>query len=475
MSFLSFATSRRPSSRSDDLESQQLSTSTLRLPPTAARLLGMAQSQATRSQESQMLMSLERRARDLQKLFQQYLDAQAEGLLANTGRSSDDHRSSTASSNVASIGPNGSLPVPVVPVRQPIKRPDSLREVRQKLWRTMHSLSRTRAEELEHLDATIRPLQTAVKQIDAWEAKRSKLDKEIASIEETGPTVRMDELGQEDRALTDQINAMEMKISELRSQQRVVRLEQGTLQNSLQSRMSSFKGSKAILDKEIKSFLRHPPPAVLHRTNSSDTFLSLPADRRTLPIARDDIVEQERALRQRKEDVDVERHALDEGAAMWKEAASAVISLEKALAQEMANLDAPDETQHEAESATQNAEHKEGMSMLLEHMDTTIQQLETSLRLAETRSWNLLVCCIGAELEALQQGREILQHALGLSEPPTPSENTQEENEIQKTDDERPITPEHPEDVSPAAEMRKSPKEEDPESLLLSGNGDESE
>jgi hypothetical protein len=47
-------------------------------------------------------------------------------------------------------------------------------------------------------------------------------------------------------------------------------------------------------------------------------------------------------------------------------------------------------------------------------MDTTITYLTSSLDTAATRSWNLLVCAIGAELEAFKQGKDLLEETLFL-------------------------------------------------------------
>ncbi len=47
-------------------------------------------------------------------------------------------------------------------------------------------------------------------------------------------------------------------------------------------------------------------------------------------------------------------------------------------------------------------------------MDATTAGLQRSFRLAQSRDWNLLVCAIGAELDAFQQGRRLLRAALGL-------------------------------------------------------------
>jgi hypothetical protein len=51
---------------------------------------------------------------------------------------------------------------------------------------------------------------------------------------------------------------------------------------------------------------------------------------------------------------------------------------------------------------------------LLDQMETTISYLEEKLEVATSRAWNLLVCAIGAELEAFVQGKTVLEEALGV-------------------------------------------------------------
>jgi hypothetical protein len=51
---------------------------------------------------------------------------------------------------------------------------------------------------------------------------------------------------------------------------------------------------------------------------------------------------------------------------------------------------------------------------LLDQMDATITFMDEKLEYASSRSWNLLTCAIGAELEAFQQGRDLLHEALGV-------------------------------------------------------------
>jgi hypothetical protein len=50
-------------------------------------------------------------------------------------------------------------------------------------------------------------------------------------------------------------------------------------------------------------------------------------------------------------------------------------------------------------------------------MDMVIDDLESKFHTAEEKNWKLLIAAIGAELDALRQGRTILEGVLGAPEP----------------------------------------------------------
>ncbi|KAL9607459.1 MAG: hypothetical protein Q9167_007635 [Letrouitia subvulpina] len=54
------------------------------------------------------------------------------------------------------------------------------------------------------------------------------------------------------------------------------------------------------------------------------------------------------------------------------------------------------------------------MEKVLKKMALARGKVEEGLKTAEEKGWNLLVVCIGAELEALMEGEGLLKGALGL-------------------------------------------------------------
>jgi hypothetical protein len=116
-------------------------------------------------------------------------------------------------------------------------------------------------------------------------------------------------------------------------------------------------------------------------------------------MARDYWQDEYTRLAEKCEELDTDRSALDEGALLWSGVASKVADYETSLQSFM---------QRASRSGASDP------SQLIEQMDTTISYLEEKLELATRRNWNLLVCAIGAELEAFVQGKSVLEDALGL-------------------------------------------------------------
>jgi len=67
-------------------------------------------------------------------------------------------------------------------------------------------------------------------------------------------------------------------------------------------------------------------------------------------------------------------------------------------------------------SGKQNTDREAGLRAQIEKMRVVIEGLEGVRDEAEGKGWNLLVCAVGAEVEAFRQGRGILMDAIGMVE-----------------------------------------------------------
>jgi hypothetical protein len=348
------------------------------------------------------LLALQRRAGHLEQQLQELLDAQADGLMS--GLSGQD----SAQDDVIS---NGSTTPTVSSVRsgdrnaengtdthKPKKKKIGLNAARLGISRRVRQLASVRAEELDLLDEDLKELQITVEKTEAWAQKRTRLEEKITDIEGEDAGSKTRSLQTEASKLEQEIRQKEEELWALKRRHRRVLDDLADTENSVEARLSSYKTSLSLLDREVSSFLARPPN-MNHVPLSSTPFLSLPVKRRTLEMAHEFWQDEYTRLAEKCEELDTDRGALDEGAVMWSDVVKKVAEYETTLQgfmQQAGRSNTPDPTR------------------LLDQMDATISYLEEKLELATSRAWNLLVCAIGAELEAFMQGKTVLEEALGV-------------------------------------------------------------
>ncbi|KAK5019116.1 hypothetical protein LTR39_000580 [Cryomyces antarcticus] len=369
------------------------------------------------------MLAMERREKHLQHDLQFLLDAQAEGLMAGLGGEVPDDLASNGSSTPTAQSIRSSR---VVPVRQPVQKKIGLRGARRGIWRAIRELAEIKAEEAAMLQEDMDRNHMVLSQIEGWEKKREGLDKQIEDIRDNEDGSRAQSLKHEADSLQNEINEMELRLSEMRTRHRLITAELSVIENSVQSKLSSYTASLSLLDSQVQNFLARPPVQLSKSPTTSSSFLSLPPKRRTLYMAKDHWTAENAALQKRREKTEIELEALQEGAVVWKDAVHEVTDFEKRLQESMRTAPSPEE--------------------LLSQMGQTVTQLESKLKLAETRNWKLLVCCIGAELEAFRQGREILESTLssghdaggtqeqGESSPDSPEDSRSGGSDIHELD-----------------------------------------
>jgi myosin heavy subunit len=277
------------------------------------------------------------------------------------------------------------------------RRKVGLQAARAGISRRIKQLASVKSEELDLLDEDLRNLQVAVEKTDAWSQKRVRLEKKIRDIESEDAGAKAQNLHTEASKLEQEIRQKEEELWTLKRRHRRVLDELADTENSVEAKLASYKTSLSLLDRDISGFLMRPPEATRIPLSSSP-FPTLPAKRRTLEMARDYWQDEYTRLAEKCEEVDTDRGALDEGAVMWTDVVKKVADYETSLDNYMQNA---------------GRSNSPDASKLLEQMDTTIAYLEQKLEVATERSWNLLMCAIGAELEAFMQGKNMLEEALG--------------------------------------------------------------
>lgn len=296
-------------------------------------------------------------------------------------------------------------PRSVVPVRQPATRRLGLRGARRGIARAMSDLASLKVEEGRTLKGEISQRAEVLSTVQRFETKTVGLKEHMDHIESEGTTRQVEDLKGEEKALDHDIRELETRLWEMKSKHRHLLREIERLDNSVQSKLSSYKSALALAEKETTRFLERPPIRG-SRTATTTGIWALPAERRTLQMAREQYAEEQDVLKRRFDDVETERGALEDGSWVWSEVIEDVTGVEKLLQKEMQEMQAP----LIQENGSSNAIG--GMRKILEHMSKARSRIESKLELSEARDWKLLVCCIGAELEAMIEGQSVLLGAL---------------------------------------------------------------
>ncbi|KAH7126997.1 hypothetical protein B0J11DRAFT_526950 [Dendryphion nanum] len=345
------------------------------------------------------LLAIQRRARHLEQQLQELLDAQADGLMS--GLAGNDSTLDDAVSNgsttptVSSTRDYGRYQENEERNNVPRKKMD-INTARRGILRRIQQLSRVKAEEMNLLEENLQDLQEILDRTTAWGQKRVRLERRIRDIEGDGPGARTQTLKEEASKLEQEIRLKEEELWALKTRHRRVLNELADNENNMEAKLSSYKTSLAMVEKDVVAFLARPPNTN-HIPLSQSPFLSLPPKRRTLELAHEFWQEEQQRLFEKCQSVDTDRVALDDGAGLWKDVVKSIAEFEATL-----------------ESSIQGGKHKLDPSNLLARMDSTLSLIEEKLDLATSKSYNLLVCAIGAELEAFKQGREVLEGVLGL-------------------------------------------------------------
>ncbi|EEQ87991.2 Atg28p, partial [Blastomyces dermatitidis ER-3] len=356
-------------------------------------------------------LHIERQSRQLQRDLQTLLDAQSAGLAAGlSGPAGDDTTSngSLTPTPTPSQFSSSSHSAITIPVRQPAKKKIGLRGARRGILKTMHTLLSLKEEERRLIDSELKNRRLAVKEVESFVTKQSGLEKAIAEIQMNGGSLRAENLMRAARTLETDIRDLESKLLQMKSQHRYILNEVSQIQNSVDAQLSSYKASLALVQTDVSNYLRSPPIRPLVPPSATPPpFYTLNPKRRTLEMANEQWVLEQGELRSKRHKVDLEIEALREGGGVWQKAVSDISNFEKLLRQEMRSLQQGSQVlQPRDRDSSINHEQT-----VLKELDDIASQLETRLQLAEQKNWNLLICCIGAELEAFREARRLLLEA----------------------------------------------------------------
>ncbi|KAI5289842.1 hypothetical protein KEM54_003094 [Ascosphaera aggregata] len=338
---------------------------------------------------------LRRQEKEIEKELQLFLDIQSAGLHAQISGSVPDDASPFASTSSSMTfepsrtrhGTTGFI----MPVRQPESRRLGLNGARKGVLRGIERLLMVKEEERHVIDIEIGKRDDALADIDSLISRRRKLEESMLNVSLEQRQSCLSQLVDEKQTLEEQIHRLKAKLMNMEARHQRLTEEIAERQSSADSRMSSYKASMSLLESESRSFLRYLPfPPTLVKKDLPPFYALNPA-RRTLEMARDQWGREKSILRKRQTKVDDEIDALHEGGSLWQETMVMIYAFEGQLRNDVAS-----------------SEPQRTRPALLSELHEIIRKLENALHLAELKHWNLLICCIGAELATFQEAQKLM-------------------------------------------------------------------
>lgn len=433
-----------------------------------------------------ILRNLQRRERTLQKELQRLLDAQSDGLaagldptrrpvtdasavLTGNGSNASDAGSATPtgvgmsvssantrhpySRHVSFDSPyDGRSASAVIPVRQPRRKTTGLPSARKGLAQNMSALVDLKGEEDGILTAALEKRKRALTHLKRLAGRRKGIVEELNALERDDQGSlgqELGELGREREAVSREIVEMEERLAGLRTRKRQLDGQIEDVENEREAGLSGYRNALKEVDANVLALLKRPPVKPLDleaigtvrrdeygndiEQDLGDSpggveFLRLPPGRRTVNMARDWWEREVKILEDRKGEVAKDTSALEEGIQVWHEAVQLVsdfeINLQKGMKGEM--LD-------DGKGTSKPPSREEVMRAAVKRMSEVIAALELRLRTAELRNWNLLICAIGAELEAFREGERVLREVLGIARSDSEDQNADTDDDEGRT------------------------------------------
>lgn len=393
------------------------------------------------------LSVLTRTEKALQAELQELLDAQSAGLVqgrsggfgegedgaSETGSSTPTGRSNSRSDDGSRRRRKDDTRI-VMPVRQPRKKKLSLRGARRGILGTMEELGAVKEHEAEILQVEKRNLEQSLKQVQRWEKKIVGFEEVMNKLSHGAQGSEEMELKTEKSAVETEIRELEDRMLQLQARDRLLESRIRELGNRREAEISSFREGKREIERVVGEWLRRPGvrdvtsmlgglslPSAGGSENGSTSrhedpatsdgndmipFLTLPPQRRTLPMASSWLTSSLHALDSSLNAISHEHEALLAGSELWAETVALVSDFEEGLRKQM------------KEDAKQGRQlGTEDLRAQLRKMEDVTVKLEQKEAVAVREGWNLLICAVGAEVEAFREGEALLRGVLRTVDP----------------------------------------------------------
>ncbi|KAI4149978.1 MAG: hypothetical protein LQ340_004328 [Diploschistes diacapsis] len=403
---------------------------------------------------SDTLSAVSRQMSYVQQELQELLDAQSTGLLLGLGKEPleepvlANQKPAWVSVRAPSWSPHGPtrlLSLPASPSALRRRGQDvpamSLRKTRSSIHRALLQLSDLKASESSALAVQHESLITFLSLLENLASKKEGIENSIRNIEfdysgralgpgrDTQPSNSTSPIGlrdEEDR-LSAEIHSFETRIYEMKARLAYVRRLRQAQDNKLAARVSSWKGALVEVDKSIQREvlqgrgLEGVYPSLRstgRRKKDGQGVWALPHERRTTELVKEEVHGKAEEIAERRDGAEKEGRACAAGAKAWESILKKVEAVERKMSHEMQMSSLSKTAEGEGLVEDASSEEDGHMKGVLSLMVLTIKDLGQELASAQRKGWNLLICAIGAELEALKEGRDMLLDAVQVARPP---------------------------------------------------------
>lgn len=250
-------------------------------------------------------------------------------------------------------------------------------------------------------------------------AKKRGIEREIGAIEQDDREGRgaVEALEKEEEEVQREITEMEERLAKLKARLRRVKVQKEERVNRLEAKLSSWRAALGEVERGVgENWLSGPGARV--ESSAGKGVWTLPRERRTLGLVEESVQEEKVEVDSKIAGVEREREACLSGAVVWESVIFTVNKVENQLKVDLGHLGSGQRTQNgkvDRRGDEDGDAGQHGIEAVLQHMTTAMSTLSSQLDLAGAQGWKLLVCSIGAELEALREGREMLLSALEQS------------------------------------------------------------
>jgi len=288
----------------------------------------------------------------------------------------------------------------------------------------MSAFAHLKDEEDSYVDEALAQRRKALRVLEGLSRRKESVSHELQSLEDA----EEEPLGQELRelsvkydAMTEEIRNLEERLVGLRNQRRWIRGKMDDVKNRREAGLSGYRGALQEVESEVSALMHKPPvqpldlEALQLKRKDGDMstggieFLQLIPERRTVDMAKAWWEAEVSILESHKAKIISERTALNDGAAIWDDVMRLVSDYEKRLRQIVSGSQAPESAKGKEKAPTA----EDMIRSQLPEMDKVVAELERHMQQAEQNHWNLLICAIGAELEAFHEAQNMLKGALG--------------------------------------------------------------